>query len=112
MVTTNACFSTDPRGSDDFSHFLKLMVQHSRHPDAATSLPAGIPLIIESTRSANPAFALPGFPGDEVASFKSRIAKLPPQVTRVEVTKITSEEFSPDAFNVPAGYTRRGRELD
>ena len=79
-------------------------------PGGAISFPAGVPLIIESTRGVNPSFVLADVPKEEAARFKSRIAKIPPQVTREEVTKITSEKLSPDAFNTPAGYVRVGRE--
>jgi hypothetical protein len=110
MVATTACFSTDVAGSDDFTHFLKSMARHSRYPKAATSRPPGIPLIIESTRGINPAYVPPHVSTKEAERFKSTIAKIPPQTTRVEVTKITSEKFSPDAFNTPSGYKRVGRE--
>ncbi len=76
----------------------------------AISFPAGVPLIIELTRGVNPSFVPADVTKEEAARFKSRIAKIPPQVTREEVTKITPEKLPPDAFNTPAGYVRVGRE--
>jgi len=110
MAATTACFSTDAAGSDEFTHFMQLMLRRPGKSGGAVSLPMGVPLIIESTRGVNPSFAPPDVPKEEAARFKSRIAKIPPQVTREEVTKITHEKIPPDAFNTPAGYVRVGRE--
>jgi hypothetical protein len=107
FAATTACFSTDAAGSDDFSHFIQSIVgSYGR----AISVPAGVPLIIESTRRGNPAFSPPDISAEEAVRFKNIIAKIPPQVTRVEVMKITSEELSPDVFKTPAGYARSGPE--
>jgi hypothetical protein len=107
FAATTACFSTDAAGSDDFSHFIQLIIgRYGR----AISVPAGVPLIIESTRRGNLAFSPPGISAKEAVRFKNTIAKIPPQVTRVEVTKITSEKLSPDVFKTPAGYARSGPE--
>ncbi|MBV8357408.1 MAG: hypothetical protein JO189_05660 [Deltaproteobacteria bacterium] len=107
FTATTTCFSTDTAGSDDFSHFIRLIIgRYGR----AISVPAGVPLIIESTRKGNPAFSPPDISAKEAVRFKNIIAKIPPQVTRVEVTKITSEKLSPDVFNIPAGYSRSGPE--
>ena len=112
MAATTACFSTDAAGSDEFTHFMQSMFRRSGKSGGAISFPAGVPLIIELTRGVNPSFVPADVPKEEAARFKSRIAKIPPQVTREEVTKITSEKLSPDAFNTPAGYVRVGREPD
>jgi hypothetical protein len=105
FTATTACFSTNAAGSDDFSHFIQSIVgRYGR----AMSVPAGVPLIIESTRRGNLAFSPPGLSAKEAVRFKNIIAKIPPQVTRVEVTKITSEKLSPDVFKTPAGYARSG----
>ena len=106
MTTTTACLSTDATGSDEFSHFLKSMIQRGLgHRARAVSVPAGVPLIIESTNGANPSFTFPDVSQEELLKFKNRIAKI---ITREEVTKITSEKISPDVFTIPAGYTRQG----
>ena len=112
VAATTACFSTDVVGSDDFSHFMQSIVGRSEHPESAISVPPGVPLIIESTRRGNPEFSPPNISAKEVVRLKTRIAKIPPQVTRVEVTKLTSKKLSPDAFNSPAGYVRLGPEPD
>ncbi|MBV8055729.1 MAG: hypothetical protein JO071_10865 [Deltaproteobacteria bacterium] len=105
VTATTVCFSSDAAGSDDFSRFIKLIVGR---PGLAIPVPAGIPLIIESTRRINPAFSPLGIQAKEAVRFKTLIAKIPPQVTQVVVTKVTSEKLSPDVFNSPAGYTRLG----
>ena len=112
IAVTTACFSTDAAGSDDFSHFMKSMVRDSGPPGRSISVPAGVPLIIESTLRVNPALASPDIPAQETVRFRNRISKMPPQVTRVVVTKITSEKLSPDKFSSPAGYTRHESEPD
>jgi hypothetical protein len=111
MAATTACFSPGAAGSHEFTHFMQLTFRRSGKSGGAISVPAGIPLIIESTRGVNPSFVVPAdVPKEDAARFKNRIAKIPPQITRVEVTKITSEKLSPDGFNTPPDYTRRGRE--
>jgi hypothetical protein len=112
MVVTTACFSTSPAGSDEFSRLMKSVIQHLRRRARGVVLPDGIPLVIESTRRANPSFTPVDVPEKEALIFKSRIAKIPPQLTRQEVTKITSATLTPDVFNTPAGYTRRGAVPD
>lgn len=113
MAATTACFSTNAAGSDEFTHFMQLMLRRSGKSGGAISFPVGVPLIIESTRGVNPSFVpadVTDVTKEEAARFKSRIAKIPPQVTREEVTKITPEKLPPDSFNTPAGYVRVGRE--
>jgi hypothetical protein len=112
MAATTACFSADAAGSDEFTHFMQSMFRRSGKSNWAISFPVGFPLIIESMRGVNPSFVPADVTKEEAARFKSRIAKIPPQVTREEVTKITSEKFPPDAFTTPAGYTRLGKEPD
>ena len=110
MAATTACFSTNAAGSDEFTHFMQSMFRRSGKSGGAISFPAGVPLIIELTRGVNPSFVPADVTKEEAARFKSRIAKIPSQVTREEVTKITPEKLPPDAFNTPAGYVRVGRE--
>jgi hypothetical protein len=112
VTMTTACFSTNAAGSDEFSHFLKLVIQRLGRRARGLSVPAGVPLIIESTHRGNPSFTLPNVPENELLQFRNRIAKIPPQLTREEVTKIAAENISPEVFNIPAGYTRRGMEPD
>jgi hypothetical protein len=112
MAATTACFSTDAAGSDEFTHFMQSMFRSSGKSSGTISFPVGFPLIIESTRGVNPSFVPADVTKEEAARFKSRIAKIPPQVSREEVTKITSEKLPPDAFTTPAGYTRLGKELN
>ena len=111
MAATTACFSTDAPSSQEFSHFVQATVRRGQS-FRSISLPSGVPLIIESTRGVNLSFEPAGVPKEEAERFKSRIAKIPPQVTRVEVTKIETKRLSPDEFSVPSGYSRRGPALN
>jgi hypothetical protein len=112
MAATTACFSTDAPGSDEFSHFVQSTFGRLGQAGGAISVPAGVPLIIESTRGVNPSFWPQDVPKEEALKFKDRISKIPPEITQVEVTKITSKKLLPDVFNVPAGYKLVGRALD
>ena len=112
MTTVAACFSTQPVGSREYSRFIKTELQRLGRRAQGVSIPAGVPLIVESTHGANPSFTMPDLPEKELLAFKSRIAKIPPQLTRAEVTKISPEKLSPDVFSTPTGYTRRGPKLD
>lgn len=112
MEVTTACFSTDAPNSEEFSHLVQSMVQHAGPAGASISVPSGVPLIIESTSGVNPSFVLPDASKEEAERFRSRLAKIPPQVTRVEVTKIESKQLLPEVFNIPTGYSRRGPEVN
>jgi hypothetical protein len=112
VVATTACFSASVAGAADFSRLLKLTAQHSRHPEWANSVPAGLPLLIETTRRANPAFPLPGFSAVNAAKLRNKMAKFPPQVERVVLTRISSQKLSPEVFDWPSGYSRRGEAPD
>jgi hypothetical protein len=112
MAATTACFSTDAPSSAEFSHFLQAAVRHVVQSGTSLSVPSGVPLIIQSTRGVNPSFFPADVPKEEAERFRSRIAKIPPEVTRVEVTKIESKPLSPDVFNIPTGYTRVGPEVN
>jgi hypothetical protein len=108
LVVTNACFSTQATGSDDFSRFIKSMVRNLRLPERWVSIPAGLPLEIESTRKGNLAYHFPDLSVEQEAHIRSTIAHIPTDLTQVVVTRITSEKLAPDVFNTPVGYTRIG----
>jgi hypothetical protein len=112
MTSVTACFSSDAPGSEEFSHFLKTELERLGHRAQGVSIPAGIPLIIESTHGGNPSFTMRDIAEKDLLAFKSRIAKIPPQLTRQEVTKLTSVKLPLDAFSTPAGYTRQGPAMD
>jgi hypothetical protein len=109
MTTVTACFSTDAVGSDDFTHFMKSLLQRVGGGGQRVSVPGGVPLMIESIHRTNPSYTLPpDVPAKDAAQFKSRIAKIPPQITHVEVTKISSQNLAPEVFTIPSDYTRSG----
>ena len=102
-------FSTDAVASNDFSYFMKSVLKRLGRRAQGVSVPDGLPLFIESIHSTNPSYALPPCVSEkDAAQFKSRIAKLPPEITQVEVTNISSQNLSPEAFTIPSDYTRRG----
>ncbi|GEM_PF-2286797 len=108
MTSVTACFSTEAQGSKTFAHLMKLVVERLGRKAQGVWLPDGLPLMVEATRATNPSFTFPDVPPKDLLQFKQRIAKIPPQVTRQVVTKLTSEKLTPEAFRVPAGYKRVG----
>jgi hypothetical protein len=112
MASATVCFSTDAPSSKDFSHFVESTIPRAAQSSGSISVPAGVPLIIESSKGINPSFVRQDVPKEEAERFRSRIAKIPPQVTRVEVTKIESKQLSPEVFNIPTGYSRIGPEVN
>jgi hypothetical protein len=111
ITATTACFSTNATGAHDFDHFIKTIVRHSGRLEGA-SIPAGLPLAIESKHGVNTSFVPPNVSKQEAQRFQRQIAHIPTQITRVDVTKITSVELSTDTFTAPAGYVRRGPRPD
>jgi hypothetical protein len=111
LTATTACFSTNATGANDFDHFIKTIVRHSGRLEGA-SIPAGLPLAIESKRGVNTSFVPPDVSVEEAHRFQRQIAHIPTQITRVDVTKITSVKLSTDTFTAPAGYVRRGPRPD
>jgi hypothetical protein len=100
-----SCFSTDAAGSKDFSRFMKSMVTDLGYLPHPISVPPGVPLAVQATVKVNPSFAPPGLSPSEASRFKNQLESMPARVTKVEVTRITSEKLSPDVFDIPAGYT-------
>ena len=112
MAATTACFSTDAPSSAEFTHFVQSTVRRATQFGGSISLPSGVPLIIELTRGINHSFVPADVSKEEAERFRSRIAKIPPQITRVEVTKIESKQLSPEVFTIPTGYSRIGRAVN
>jgi len=110
MVTaTTACFSTGVTGSTDFNRFIRTVLQQRSYGSGAPSIPEGLPLTIESIRTVNPSIVPTDIPKEEAVRFEKRIASIPPEITRVEVTKISAANLAADEFTIPAGYSRIGR---
>jgi hypothetical protein len=108
ITSVTACFSSDAPGSEEFSHFMKAVVQRLGRRAEGVAVPEGFPLVVEVTHAINPSFTLAGVPPKELLRFRQRIARIPPQVTREEVTKLSSKKLAPDLFRVPLGYKRIG----
>ena len=111
LWATTACFSTKATGADDFQHFITALVSHSGRLEGA-SIPAGLPLAVESKRGVDTSFVPPDVSKQEAQRFQRQISHIPTQITRVDVTRITSAKLSSDTFNAPPGYTRRGPRPD
>jgi len=107
-VSTSGCFSTSAPGATEFTEFTKAMGAKLKNAKAmAGKMPSGIPLTMDSTRSVNAGFSMPGLTPDQAARLKEMIAKQGPQTTKTVVTKIATRDLPADTFAAPAGYERR-----
>jgi hypothetical protein len=108
-VSTSGCFSTSAPGAAEFTEFTQAMGLKLKNARAmGGKMPSGIPLTMDSTRTMNPGFSVPGMAPDQAARFKEMIAKQGPQTTKTVVTKIAARDLPADTFEAPAGYARRG----
>jgi len=108
-VSTSGCFSTSAPGAAEFTEFTQAMGLKLKNARAmAGKMPSGIPLTMDSTRTMNAGFTVPGMAPDQAARFKEMVAKQGPQTTKTVVTKIAARDLPADTFDAPAGYTRRG----
>ena len=103
-----ACFSTAAPGASDFTAFNKKMAEKVKGTalEMMGRLPDGAPLKLETTTKITNV-SLPGMTPDQAAKLNDMLAKRPPTVTQMTVTKISTRKFSADDFSVPAGYTRQ-----
>jgi hypothetical protein len=107
-VSTSGCFSTSAPGAAEFTEFTQAMGLKLKNAKAmAGKMPSGIPLTMDSTRTVNPGFSVPGMAPDQFAKLKEMVGKQGPQTTKTVVTKIATRDLPTDAFAVPAGYQRR-----
>jgi hypothetical protein len=107
-VSTSGCFSTSAPGAAEFTEFTKAMSSKLKGEQAmAGKMPNGIPLTMDSTRTINPGFTVPGMAPEQAARFKEMMAKQGPQTTKTVVTKIAERDLPADTFEAPAGYQRR-----
>ncbi len=108
-VSTSGCFSTSAPGAAEFTDFTQAMGVKLKNARAmGGKMPSGIPLTMDSTRTMNAGFSVPGMAPDQAARFKEMIAKQGPQTTKTVVTKIAARDLPADTFEAPAGYARRG----
>jgi hypothetical protein len=107
-VSTSGCFSTSAPGAAEFTEFTKAMGVKLKNANAmAGKMPSGIPLTMDSTRTVNSGFTMPGLTPDQAVKLKQMIAKQGPQTTKTVVTKLATRDLSADTFTAPAGYERR-----
>ncbi len=107
-VSTTGCFSTSAPGAAEFTGFTQAMGMKLKSARAmAGKMPSGIPLTMDSTRTVNSGFSMPGLTPDQAAKLKEMIAKQGPQTTKTVVTKIATRDLPADTFTAPAGYERR-----
>ncbi len=108
-VSTSGCFSTSAPGAAEFTEFTKAMGLKLKNARAmAGKMPDGIPLTMDSTRTVNPGFSVPGMAPDQAARLKEMMSKQGPQTTKTVVTKIAARDLPADTFDAPTGYERRG----
>lgn len=107
-VLTSGCFSSSAPGAAEFTEFTQAMGLKLKGAKAmAGTMPNGIPLTMDSTRTVNTGFSVPGMAPDQAAKLKEMLAKQGPQTTKTVVTKIATRDLAADTFAVPAGYERR-----
>jgi len=107
-VSTSGCFSTSAPGATEFTEFTRAMGLKLQGAKAmAGKMPSGIPLTMDSTRTVNAGFSVPGMAPDQAAKLKEMLAKQGPQTTKTVVTKIATRDLTSDTFVAPAGYERR-----
>jgi hypothetical protein len=109
ILATTACLSTDAAGAPEFSEFIKIVGQASSKRSAPSTIPFGVPLLIDSSLSVDPAFGPSELSAREAKRLRTAILKLPPQVMHTVVTRIISQTLPPETFTPPPGYTRRWR---
>ena len=108
-VSTSGCFSTSAPGAAEFTEFTQAMGAKLKNAKAmAGKMPTGIPLTMDSTRTVNAGFTMPGLTPDQAVKLKEMIAKQGPQTTKTVVTKLATRDLPADTFTAPAGYERRG----
>ena len=108
-VSTSGCFSTSAPGAAEFTEFTQAMGAKLKNAKAmAGKMPSGIPLTMDSTRTVNAGFTMPGLTPDQAVKLKEMIAKQGPQTTKTVVTKLETRDLPADTFSAPAGYERRG----
>ncbi|HXZ89347.1 MAG TPA: hypothetical protein VEF07_12295 [Candidatus Binataceae bacterium] len=103
-----ACFSTGAPGASDFTAFNKRMAEKVKGTalEMMGRLPDGAPLQLETTTKITHV-SMPGMSPDQTAKINDMLAKRPPTVTHMTVTKISTRKLSADTFSVPAGYTKQ-----
>ncbi|HLK86965.1 MAG TPA: hypothetical protein VKT27_10715 [Candidatus Binataceae bacterium] len=107
-VKTTGCFSTSAPGAAEFTEFTKAMgAKLNEVHSVSGKVPSGIPLTMDSTRTVNTGFTMPGLSPEQTARLKQMLAKQGPQMTRTVVTKIATRSLPADTFTAPAGYERR-----
>jgi hypothetical protein len=107
-VTVKGCFSTSAPGAADFTAFQKEMAAKTKGTpmEMMGKVPDGVPLKIDST-SKMTHIAAPGMSPDQSAKINQMLAKRPPTVTHMTVTKVRTEKLAAGTFMPPPGYTKQ-----
>jgi hypothetical protein len=106
--SVKGCFSTKAPGASDFTNFQKEMQEKVKGTpmEMSGSVPDGVPLKLESTTKLTHV-SVPGMSPDQTAKLNQMLANRPPVVTDTTVTRIASENLSPETFAIPAGYKKQ-----
>jgi len=107
-VSVKGCFSTSAPGAADFTAFQKEMAAKTKGTPMAMmgEVPAGVPLQIDSTSKVTHV-SMPGMSADQAAKINDMLAKRPPTVTHMTVTKVRTERLAAATFAPPPGYQKQ-----
>ncbi len=101
------CFSTSAPGASDFTAFNQLLAEKAKGTllSPFADFPAGVPLKLDiTTKIAHISLPAGKFSPEQSEQIQQLLAKSPPIVTRIIVTKITPQKLPPDAFRPPIDY--------
>lgn len=103
------CVSAKAPGAKEFNAFQEAMLAKLKAVSGGlpAKLPAGVPLVEDTTAKIvlrGPEMAK--LPPDVAERLKKRFANRPPVVTKIEVTKITTEKLSDNDFRPPADFIK------
>lgn len=108
QVTVKGCFSTSAPGAADFTAFQKAMAAKTKGTpmEMMGKVPDGVPLKIDSTSKITHV-ATPGMSPEQADKINKMLAKRPPTVTHMTVSKVKTEQLAADAFAPPPGYAKQ-----
>jgi hypothetical protein len=108
-VSVKGCFSKTAPGAADFTAFQKKMAAKTKGTPMAMmgQVPDGVPLKIDSTSKITHVAMPPGMSPDQAAKINDMLAKRPPTVTHMTVTKVRTEKLAAASFAPPVGYQKQ-----
>ena len=110
--STTSCYSKGAPGAAEYNAFQMAAANKLKAALGTASgqpeggIPEGVPLATHSVRKMT-SFSMPGLPPAQAEKLRQMMAKRPPMVSEITVTKIDSKSLPADTFSVPEGYTKR-----